>query len=213
MAAALWRFLEIHLTEGRQWLDELLAMADRNEVTASVRAKALYGAGVLAHIQNDYDRAFVHLELSLALYQELEDKQGMASSLNVFGALAHDRGDDTRALMLLKQGLALCRELLGTQDDPKTTVSIPISVINAIASGSTLEQLGKFTIGSESSAEIIPAGTVGRLIMLANFALAGETNLGGASLADITAALNAVNSAFDGCRVVVSCDKPIVANL
>jgi hypothetical protein len=103
--------------------------------------------------------------------------------------------------------------ILGTQDDPKTTVSIPISVINAIASGSTLEQLGKFTIGSESSAEIIPAGTVGRLIMLANFALAGETNLGGVSLADINTALSAVNSAFDSCRVVVSCDNPTVANL
>jgi len=92
--------------------------------------------------------------------------------------------------------------LVGTPDDPKINVTIPTSVINAIAAGSTLERIGKFSILTD----LLPAGTVGRLLILANLALAGEPELGGASLADINAALGAVNSAFDGCRFVLSCE-------
>jgi hypothetical protein len=92
--------------------------------------------------------------------------------------------------------------LVGTPDDPKINVTIPTSVINAIAAGSTLERIGKFSIGPD----VLPAGTVGRLLILANLALAGEPELGGASLADISAALGAVNAAFDGCRFVLSCE-------
>ena len=113
MAAAPWRFWETHgpLSEGRKWLEDLLEMAETAEISAAVRAKALYGAGVLAHIQNDYVRARMHLERGLDIYRALDQKQGVASSLNTLGLLAHDQGDDNRALKLLEEGLALCREL------------------------------------------------------------------------------------------------------
>lgn len=107
--------------------------------------------------------------------------------------------------------------IFGTDDDivdandPKLTVTIPTSVVNAIAAGSTLEALGKFSV--RNGLVTVAPGTVGRLQMLANFALAGEPNLGGASIADITAAVASVNKAFDGGRFLVGCSGAGKANL
>lgn len=95
--------------------------------------------------------------------------------------------------------------LLGTQDDPTTTIIIPASVINAIAPGSTLEAIGKFTVPSALGPFTLPASSVARLLMLANLALAGETNLGGSNIADINAAVDGVNRAFDGGRFLIKC--------
>jgi hypothetical protein len=104
--------------------------------------------------------------------------------------------------------------ILGTQDDPKATVTIPGSVINAIRDGSLLESLGKFTVHlNDRNSVTVLAGSVGRLLMLANLALAGETNLGGASLGEINAAVDAVNRAFDRCRFLISCGCQGCANL
>jgi len=101
----------------------------------------------------------------------------------------------------------------GTQDDPRLTVTIPTSVISAIAVGSSLESSGKFRAQTLYGSRTVPAGSVGRLLMLANLALAGETNLGGASLGDINAAVDAVNRAFDRCRFLISCSCPGCGNL
>lgn len=102
---------------------------------------------------------------------------------------------------------------LGTEDDPKLSVTVPTSVLNAIAAGSTLELLGKFTVQGGNFTVTVPARTVGRLLMLANFALAGDTNLGAASFVDINAAVDAVNRAFDNCRFLVDCPCRGCANL
>jgi non-specific serine/threonine protein kinase len=113
IAASPWRFWEVHgpLSEGRRWLKALLAKSAQGEVSTKVRAKSLYAAGLLAHIQNDCREARTFLKQSLVLYREMEDKKGIASSLGALGLLAHDEGDDDRALRLLEEGLALCREL------------------------------------------------------------------------------------------------------
>jgi predicted ATPase/serine/threonine protein kinase len=100
-----------HLSEGRMWLEQFLVAQQDAPVLASVRAKGLYEAGVLAHMQGDYDHARARLEESRALYQELKYKQGVASSLNILGLLAHDQSDNGRAITLLEEGLALNREL------------------------------------------------------------------------------------------------------
>lgn len=47
--------------------------------------------------------------------------------------------------------------------------------------------------------------TVDGLRMLANRALAGDSNLGGASLHDINAAVSAINTAFDHCAFLTEC--------
>src|SRR5262249_37476657 len=73
LAGALWQFWMAHghLTEGRLWLDKMLALSDSGGAISGgehagdtfastlmpLRAKALNGAGVLASRQSDYARA------------------------------------------------------------------------------------------------------------------------------------------------------------
>jgi hypothetical protein len=85
--------------------------------------------------------------------------------------------------------------------DPGEISSIPVSVIAAIAQGSSVELAGKFT-STEAP------GTVARLLKLANLALAGESNLGGASIPDINTAAGSANNAFDGCKFLMRCTGP-----
>jgi len=115
LAGALWRFWYVrgHLSEGRAWLDGLLALttSDKDPDLAAVRAKALTGAGVLANIQGDYDRATVLCEESLTLYRRLDDTRGAAVALNILGNLAMNQGAYARAVALSEESLALYRTL------------------------------------------------------------------------------------------------------
>ena len=83
--------------------------------------------------------------------------------------------------------------LLGTADDPIATFIIPVSVLTA------LSNLG------------LP-NTVSGLLELANRALAGQAT-GGASIADINFAVDAINRGFDKCRFVISCVNPLSAKV
>lgn len=115
LAGALWRFWQGHgyLDEGREWLEGLLALAERGDHDAppSVRAKALIGAALLAFRQNDYRRAAILSEESLALYREMGDRGGIADALNTLGLVADNLGDPHHAAALYKESLALYREL------------------------------------------------------------------------------------------------------
>jgi tetratricopeptide (TPR) repeat protein len=115
LAGTLWRFWYVHghLSEGREWLESFLTLkaGDEGSIPVAVRAKALTGAGVLANIQGDYERASTLCEDSLALYRSLDDKQGMAIALNILGSVAENRGDYERAVMLSEESLALYRGL------------------------------------------------------------------------------------------------------
>jgi len=113
LAGALWRFWYVrgHLSEGRAWLDGLLALTTSEGPDAAVRAKALTGAGVLANIQGDYDHATALCEESLALYRGLHDARGAAVALNILGNLAMSQGAYARAVALSEESLALHREI------------------------------------------------------------------------------------------------------
>ncbi len=115
LAGALWRFWYVrgHLSEGRAWLDGLLALttSDKEPDVAAIRAKALTGAGVLANIQGDYDRATVLCEESLTLYRRLDDTRGAAVALSILGNLAMNQGAYARAVALSEESLALYRTL------------------------------------------------------------------------------------------------------
>lgn len=113
LAGALWAFWEIRgiLSEGRAWLEELLRATATSNVSASVRAKALRGAGVLANYQNDHERAHALLQESLALLRQLGDKRGIAVSLNNLGIAARNWGDHAQAAVFYEEGLALWKEL------------------------------------------------------------------------------------------------------
>jgi predicted ATPase/class 3 adenylate cyclase len=110
LAGALYRFWAIrgYLSEGREWLE---GAEGRSEGASSARAKAIYGAAVLAFAQGDYGRSADLCERSLTLYRELGDKLGIALSQNIQAFLNRNRGEHGRAVALLENSLTLCREL------------------------------------------------------------------------------------------------------
>lgn len=109
LAGALHRFwaLRGYLREGRGWLEDAAAL---NAVSASARAKAAYGAGVLAFHQGNYERAEALSAGSLKSCRELNDPLGIALSLNTLGIVARNRGDYRRARTLLDESLTLSRQ-------------------------------------------------------------------------------------------------------
>ena len=113
LAGALWRFWEVrgHVGEGRAVMDQLLNMAGATDVSPNVRAKALNGAGVLAGNQGDHARQTAILQESLKLYEELDDKSGIAQSINNLGSIAYSQGDYARAQDFYTQSLELRRAI------------------------------------------------------------------------------------------------------
>ncbi|HEU5101638.1 MAG TPA: tetratricopeptide repeat protein, partial [Roseiflexaceae bacterium] len=113
LAGTLWPFWHLrgYLSEGRDWLARLLARVQESGAPASVRAKALHGAGALANVQGDYVQALVLCGESLALFRELEDKHSMAMALGELGFVAQQQGDYEQARGFHEESLAIFREL------------------------------------------------------------------------------------------------------
>ncbi len=84
--------------EARRWLE--LALAEAARMSADVRAEVLTGAGVLAFLQCDYTVAAERLQAALDLEQELDDRRGVARTLQRLGSIAREQGryDDARRL-------------------------------------------------------------------------------------------------------------------
>jgi predicted ATPase/DNA-binding CsgD family transcriptional regulator len=97
LAAALEQFwlLEDYVSEGRNFLEQALEASSesRAPVSAQVRARALRVAGSLLYNQQDPERAIELLEESEKLSRQLQDKQGIAATLNYLGIIKHHRGD------------------------------------------------------------------------------------------------------------------------
>jgi predicted ATPase/class 3 adenylate cyclase/DNA-binding CsgD family transcriptional regulator len=120
LAGALWRFWSVrgHLSEGRHWLERVLTgetlQAGRlagTQVAASLRAKALTGAGSLALSQDDCDQAEAPCRESLELYRKLGEKAGMAFSLQQLADIAYRRSNYAQARSLLEEALLLFKEV------------------------------------------------------------------------------------------------------
>ena len=110
-AGALWRFWQQrgHLTEGRQWLDEALAMPSGLGPTPA-RAKALTGAGGIAW-WSDRAAARAFYDEALAIERRLGDPARLAEALyNEAFAVADEHDLDTAA-RLLDEALALFRQV------------------------------------------------------------------------------------------------------
>jgi predicted ATPase/DNA-binding XRE family transcriptional regulator len=127
LGLALWRFwnLSSHLSEGRRWLEAVLALGGP-EGGAEDRARGAEPAlsarrwaflhlvtGMLSTAQGDYDRAVTLYEESLALYQSLGYKKGTSGPLRELGVVAYRQGDYDRAVRLNEQALAITREFGG----------------------------------------------------------------------------------------------------
>src|SRR5206468_836748 len=116
LGGALWQFWYTrgYLGEGSRWLEEVLAAAGllqrgqrgaarvtpRGEVPGPIAAKALNGAGVLAHYQGDYGRAAALCGESLALARRHGDKVGIAAALDGLAVVARSGGDYATSRMM-----------------------------------------------------------------------------------------------------------------
>ncbi|HKC75859.1 MAG TPA: tetratricopeptide repeat protein, partial [Chloroflexota bacterium] len=121
LAGALWWVWNRlgYLSEGRNWSEGLLALQESRAGSSgatAIRANALRAAGRLAFRQGDYGPAVALFEQRLALHRELEDKWGVAETLDNLADWARHRGDYGRAAALLEESLMLFREL-GDKDN------------------------------------------------------------------------------------------------
>jgi predicted ATPase len=109
--SSLTAFWEIrgYLSEGRTWLKHVLA--ESQHTSLGVRARALYGAGLLASHQAEFDEAAALLKECLCLFRDLDEKRGIAFALSELGIVARRTGDDGTAIPLYQESLGLFREL------------------------------------------------------------------------------------------------------
>lgn len=96
-------------SEGRRWLERALAGCSTSPLP--VRAKALNEAGWIASFQGDHRQAVALLGEGRALFEELEDKPGIATSLFYLGFRAVHGRDRERTRALGREAEALLREL------------------------------------------------------------------------------------------------------
>jgi predicted ATPase/DNA-binding CsgD family transcriptional regulator len=110
LGGALWRFWfrRGYLSEGRGWLEETLAA--NGGADASLRAKALTGAGVLAHYQGDLSRAAALCAESLALCRRLRNTSGIVDALHGLALIARSGGNYAAARAMYVESLALLQE-------------------------------------------------------------------------------------------------------
>ncbi len=128
LGGALAQFWEIrgYMSEGWHWLERVLD--ESRGVRSAVRAKALVGAGRIASFQGDFDQAEALCREGLALYRELEDRQGSAAALLICGYAAMMRSKYAEARSLLEEALALFREV----GDPGGSVSVLSLLANVL---------------------------------------------------------------------------------
>ncbi|HET9344904.1 MAG TPA: tetratricopeptide repeat protein [Candidatus Limnocylindrales bacterium] len=105
--AEYWRVRGL-LTEGRLWLDAALRMRPPEET--AFRARALHGAGVLASLQGDFDRAKVRLDEAFRLRVRLGMRGEAAGTLNQIGLIALERGELDEAERVCREALEMRRE-------------------------------------------------------------------------------------------------------
>jgi non-specific serine/threonine protein kinase len=126
-AGALWRFWQQrgHLAEGRQWLEEILAMPSGQQRTAA-RAKALTAAGGIAWWQNERPEARRCYEEALAIERELGDASRIAEALynEAFAVAADD--DLGSAARLLDESLELFRSVGDERGEARALVMLVI---------------------------------------------------------------------------------------
>jgi predicted ATPase/DNA-binding CsgD family transcriptional regulator len=102
-----------HLSEGRGWLEQALALGD-GPPTAE-RARASVAAGLLAYHQADYAVAVSHLQRGLGQCRERGDEAGVARALAALALARARAGDLAPAMHLAEEALAAYRRL---DDEP-----------------------------------------------------------------------------------------------
>ena len=106
-SALYWRLRGQH-SEGHHWLGEALERCP--EPSPTLRAKALWGAGFLAHMIGDHAASQGLLVESLELYRGLEDNRGCARALLLLGNRSLELDESGAATVVqLSESVALAR--------------------------------------------------------------------------------------------------------
>lgn len=114
LATALSWFWELHghVSEGRAWLENLLARTALEmpaRAFVSVRATALYRTASMANAQSDHQRALALANESLTLFHTLGDVNGMGWAHYMLGLSALLQGNYPHAATQLQESLTLFR--------------------------------------------------------------------------------------------------------
>jgi len=109
-ALAVFWYFRRDMSEGRGWLETMLAQASL-VTDALTRARALYGAGLLALFQGDIAVAQARLAAGLPLARDGGDKQRAGHILALQGLVALTRDDPTDARTVCDESAALLREV------------------------------------------------------------------------------------------------------
>ncbi len=125
LSSALWWFWyrRGHWHEGRHWLQQALALSSTEGIAGNPgqspdayeplrwRAKALNGAGILAHYQGDYNQATALSSASVAIFRQLGDKRGIAGALHGLALVARAGDNHAAVRAIYRESLALYREV------------------------------------------------------------------------------------------------------
>jgi len=110
LAAGLWQFWRSrsYLSEGRRWLEALLALpaADEDAASRAVRASALEGAAWLTEDEHDFAQAAALFARSDALRRALGQDERLTAGLINAAMEARACGDYARATSLLEESVA-----------------------------------------------------------------------------------------------------------
>lgn len=113
LATALWRFWFQggHLSEGQQWLESLLALADAKEVSLPgwLQARAQVARGMLLATLRDFGQAVPAVEEGIALGREAGDWLALAIGLQFRGAVSRLTGQLDQAEACFEETLAIGR--------------------------------------------------------------------------------------------------------
>ena len=112
-AAEYWFwFLRDHRSEGRVWLDRVLARnLPASTAVQANRATVLCGAGFLATWERDLERASAISEESLALFRKLGDEGGVGRALYNLALVANHREDYGRGSEFAEASAVLLRKV------------------------------------------------------------------------------------------------------
>jgi hypothetical protein len=107
LAGSLWQFWQMtdRITEGRRWLEMVLAKSEGQ--VSPARARALSGAGTLAWRQGDFDTATARHAAALTVQRSIGDSDGAAFSMNNLAVQALDQNDHENAQRLLEEARRL----------------------------------------------------------------------------------------------------------
>ena len=174
MAGALqpfW-FKRGYWSEGRRWLEDSLAMESNATLNQSIRANALYGAGMLARFQGDFVRARMLCEQSLALYRDLADQTGVLKALVQLCRITAFQDDQTAMKIFLAEAASLIETLPDSVVKAYAYIDMVISMV-----GTSINQLSPEAARYLDESERIhralnnPSGVAFALLHQANRAL------------------------------------------